>query len=346
MVGLYYALGGGLGHGMRALALARELARTMGGQHVLLVNSPFAGTLRAAVDRVEIALRTLPPTASAAESGAWVLGQRDELQPDLLVVDTFPRGLGGELAEWLPGWSAGLKVLVSRVLPESYVRQFQLASFSRDTFDMVFAPGEPSWWNANEPVVTRTSPWLVRHADELLAPEDAAQRLGCERHERCVLVVGSGTLDECREWIDWFRDLLSRWPAAGPPLRLALPNEIANLEGLPAGVIVRHVPLVELLTGAAAVVGNAGYHLVQETRWLGAPGRFLARRRLYDEQGGRLRDDERAASLAELATRLLHEFGRPAVPPPLPQSRMISGTIAAVQAISCRLKEILPRQGR
>jgi len=346
MIGLYYALGGGLGHGMRALSLARELARTMGGQHILLVNSPFAGTLRAAVDRVEVTVRTLRPTASAAESGAWVLSQRDELQPDLFVVDTFPRGLGGELAEWLPGWRAGLKVLVSRVLPESYVRQFQLASFSRDTFDMIFAPGEPSWWNADEAVVTRTGPWLVRHADELLAPEDAAQRLGCARHERCVLVVGSGTRDECREWIDWFRDLLSRWPAAGPPLRLALPNEIANLDGLPTGVIVRHVPLVELLTGAAAVVGNAGYHLVQETRWLGVPGRFLARRRLYDEQGGRLRDDERATSLAGLATRLLHEFARLAVPPLLPRPWLTSGTTAAAQAISCRLTEIFPRRGR
>ena len=38
---LYHALGGGLGHATRALALARQLVNVVGGDHQLHINTPF-----------------------------------------------------------------------------------------------------------------------------------------------------------------------------------------------------------------------------------------------------------------------------------------------------------------
>lgn len=308
MIGLYYALGGGLGHGMRGLALARELARIRGGRHVVLVNTPFHETLRVVAARdAGVELRALSPEASPNEAGDWVARQRDELRPDLLVVDTFPRGLGGELAARLPSWRDSLNVLVSRTLPDDYVRRFGLVEFVRATFELVFAPGEASPFESESWPAMRTGPWLVRRADELLAPVEAAQRLGCAAHERCVLVVGSGTADECREWMGWFRALLSDWPRTAPPLRLALPLEIPTPDDLAAAVVVRHAPLVEVLPGVAAVLGNAGYHLTHETRWLGIPARLVARRRLYDDQVARVGAGDESEGVVEQLAALTRQ---------------------------------------
>lgn len=336
MVGLYYALGGGLGHGMRALALARELARLGDGRHVVLSNSPFAASLQAAARGANVELRTLPPATVAAEAGRWFARQCAELQPDLVVVDTFPRGLGGELADWLATWRRGLKVLVGRVLPEAYVRQFQLADLVRASFDLVVVPGEPSWPEMAGLDIVRTGPWLVRRAEELLTPTEAAVRLGCAPHERCVLVVGSGTADECREWLGWFRELAAQWPASGRPLRLALPREVDVPPDVPHPMIVRHAPLLEVLPGAAAVVGNAGYHLVHEVRWLGLRGRFLARHRLYDDQKQRLRDDERAANWDELSAQVLRDLAASAPPMPSVGPAENHGAVAAAREIARR----------
>jgi len=44
---LYHAVGGGLGHGLRALALARQLFRRLGGRHRIVVNTSFSPALAA-----------------------------------------------------------------------------------------------------------------------------------------------------------------------------------------------------------------------------------------------------------------------------------------------------------
>src|SRR5438552_152840 len=46
---LYHAFGGGLGHAVRTLALARQMVRLVGGRHRMLVNTPFAQTIASAI---------------------------------------------------------------------------------------------------------------------------------------------------------------------------------------------------------------------------------------------------------------------------------------------------------
>ena len=100
---LYYALGGGLGHGVRSLALARQLQRQIGGQHRLLWNSSFAPTLQCALNyESELEASILSANAPPHHAGEFLAAEVRSFQPDLLVVDTFPRGLGGELVQILP----------------------------------------------------------------------------------------------------------------------------------------------------------------------------------------------------------------------------------------------------
>jgi hypothetical protein len=142
---LYHALGGGLGHATRALAVARRLAPLVGGAHRLHVNTPFAPAIRSAVEREPgLALHAFPPAATAAEVAGDTLAFVRDWRPDLLVVDTFPRGVGGELAGVLEAWSDCPRALISRGLPAGYVHRFGLIDFVRRHYDLILAPGEPS----------------------------------------------------------------------------------------------------------------------------------------------------------------------------------------------------------
>ena len=76
---------------------------------------------------------------------------------------------------------------------------------------------------------------------------------------------------------------------------------------------MRHFPLVELLRGVRLVIGNAGYHLVHEARAAGAAGVFVARPRQYDDQAGRLSEEERAGD--NLLQSVLRRLQQEAPPP-------------------------------
>ncbi|HND53601.1 MAG TPA: hypothetical protein PLV92_14430, partial [Pirellulaceae bacterium] len=128
---LYYALGGGLGHVTRACALARQLARLRPGRHRVVSNTPWPDAARrlfAAEPRLELVL--LPPERSVAETQDALVEATRDASFDLLVVDTFPRGLGGELArlgrEFQDRLGVRRRVLVSRGLPAEYVSQWRL----------------------------------------------------------------------------------------------------------------------------------------------------------------------------------------------------------------------------
>src|SRR5262245_47313991 len=107
---------------MRSLALARQCARRISGQHLLLLNSPFAPTLKRLIDpETNLLARILPAHSRPPEAGEFIRQVFREFQPDLFVVDTFPRGLGGELAARFAEKVTCKRVLISRHLPEAYV---------------------------------------------------------------------------------------------------------------------------------------------------------------------------------------------------------------------------------
>lgn len=290
-----YALGGGLGHLTRAAALARAAVARGHGVEVL-TNSPFAAGLpleallgpRATVHRLDA---RLDKAATVAAVTAWL----QDAPPDVLVVDTFPRGLLGELVALLPTVRAP-RVLVHRDLNPVYVERFDVAR-AVEAFDLLVVPGEDAPF-MHHPRAVRTAPWLLLDADALLPREEARRRLGLEDTDPrpLVAVMGCGRPEEVAE----AGDTAARLRVAlegGAEVRWLVPS---------AGGAGRAVwPALAVLRGVDVLVGAGGYNTVQEARATGTPLVAWAHPRLYDRQAVRLRDSERVVDAADLEARVV-----------------------------------------
>ncbi|WP_223641057.1 glycosyltransferase [Corallococcus sp. EGB] len=289
-----YALGGGLGHLTRAAGLARA-AVARGHRVELLTNSPFAPGLPlesflgsgATVHRLDA---HGDKAATVAAVAAWLA----QAPPDVLVVDTFPRGLAGELVALLPAVRAP-RVLVHRDLNPVYVERFHVAR-AVDAFDLLVVPGEDAPF-AHHPRAVRTAPWLLLDADALLPREEARRRLGLEAEDArpLVAVMGCGRPEEVAEA-----------GATADRLRAAFEGRAAVRWLVPmardSGQAVW--PALELMRGVDVLVGAGGYNTVQETRATGTPLVAWARPRLYDRQALRLTAAERVEDAGTLEAKV------------------------------------------
>ncbi len=154
---LLYALGGGMGHLTRAVALGRA-ARHRGHRVELVTNSTFAPRLPLEAQLSEGSVHRLDARLDKHAVREALERLLHTVRPEVLVVDTFPRGLGGELAPLLPGVKAR-KVLVHRDLHPDYVERFELERFL-EPFERLLIPGEPAPF-AHHPRAVRT-PSLAR----------------------------------------------------------------------------------------------------------------------------------------------------------------------------------------
>ena len=168
---LIYALGGGWGHLTRAIALARAAATDT--RVRIVSNSPYARIAAASLPGLEITI--LDADAPAEQTRAAVLAQIAEARPTCLIVDTFPRGIGGELAGPL-GKLDARKVLVHRDLNPRYVESAHLREFVASQYDLVVVPGAGEGSEFGDlPAAVVTDPWLVRTPGEL--PDRTQARL-------------------------------------------------------------------------------------------------------------------------------------------------------------------------
>lgn len=288
---VYYALGNGLGHVARTVALARHYARIAAGPHTVLANTRFVETAAALVAleprlRLQLLPAELTPQAARREVPRWL----DRERPSLLVVDTFPRGLVGELAPWFAsGCSVPVRqrVLVSRQLPVDYVDRFGLRDFTDRNYARVIIPGESSPLESL-PQARRTEPFLLRNFAELPDRRRAAELLRVAADTGAIVLAASGSFEEVGCWREWSESLAGRWPDDLPPLRMALPRETRLATSSFDVRLVGHLPLLEGLPAARLVLGAAGYNLTAETRALGIPALQLPAKRKYDDQSSRL----------------------------------------------------------
>jgi UDP:flavonoid glycosyltransferase YjiC (YdhE family) len=308
-VWLVYALGSGWGHLTRAVALARIAGRARAVR--ILTNSPYADIVRAALPELDLRV---------VESGAAVMREIGECRPACLIVDTFPRGIVGELAGLLPEFGGG-KVLVHRDLNPRYVASRQLREFVGAHYDLVIVPGagEGSQFGYL-PAACGTAPWLVRACNEIPAP------LG----DPYVLVCAGGNPAE----LAWYGAVTSRIQGRAPVRCVAAERP----PGCPEGCWVRYWPAMDLIAGASAVVGGAGYNTVQECLALRAPLIARAWERKYDRQALRaertgvrlVREPEEAAEAAVEAMRAW----------PWPRPLFHNGAAEAVERIGFELSAI------
>ncbi len=303
---LVYALGGGLGHLTRSLALARAAVRA-GHQVRILSNSSAAHRLPLGGDEwAGIRVETPPAGCVAREDIAgWVGGVLGAGDYEVFVVDTFPRGLAGELFELLDGIKA-VRILVHRDLTTRYVEQFGLREVVR-LYHGVLVPGEPAPMD-DVPHAIHTAPWLLLDAAELPDRCTVRMKLGVQDAGKSLVgVVRSGRPDE--------EALAGRVLARLRQVSKARILEFRPFDPVPSeppdSDTVTVWPLLRVMPGLDVLVGAGGYNTVQEARAIGVPYFGFAHRRLYDRQDRRLRPGERVWDEDDAVARVLERLGRP-----------------------------------
>lgn len=275
---LIYALGGGWGHLNRAIALGRQAAPQ---HHVrILTNSPYAPWVETQLHQIafspsvvsNLSLQILP-TASFAETRRQVQGMIQNKNYERLIVDTFPRGLGGELVDCLPSLSSIPKILIHRDIDPTYVQAKQVGQFVEDYYDTILIPGEGDNVPFTElPQAVHTAPWVMLNAQELPPPVLPTKK-------PTLIVVAAGNLEEMAFWGQLMVQLQATFSEANyrclahtcPP-------------GCPPQLWIQQWPGLPVLHQADVVLGGAGYNTVFECHALGKPLIAFAWPRQYDRQ--------------------------------------------------------------
>lgn len=324
-----YALGGGWGHLNRAIALGRLAAR----QHPvqILTNSAYASSVIKHCQRrdrpSQLQFQVLPTGLDLATAHrqiqAWLLSQ----DCGCLIVDTFPRGLVGELATLLPQMQSVYRVLVHRDLNPDYVAAKSLTAFVSQHYDAILIPGDGTDLPlAGLKRVWQTQPWLVRNPEDLPTPAAMRSRFQLTTQAPLVLVCAAGQPIELAFWGYFTAQLTQAFPQA--IVRCLAPT---CPPGCPPLQWICHWPGIELLQVANVVVGGAGYNTVKECHALGVPLVTFAFPRRYDRQRKRAEaygdwvPDETAAIAA--VQHHLMQARSPRSRPPV----YTNGAIAAVQ---------------
>ena len=288
-----YALGGGLGHLHRSLALGRAAA-SMGHSIHILTNSRFASHIPWQKELgAKGNLTAIPSTLKREETIGITADWIEQIDYDRLVVDTFPRGLGGELANILPIIDRP-RILVHRNLNQDYVENYNLEK-ALGHFDRIILPGETAPF-ANNKRSRMTEPWLIRDADELVDAESARLSLGMNpSDQRPLMIVCSSGLSGEEEASLHLKDQLSghldHWC-----VKLTSP--------IPGKGDLSPWPLLTLMNGIDALVGSGGYNTVNEARATGTPLFAKPLPRIYDRQTTRLREIERFENFEQLLPRI------------------------------------------
>lgn len=270
---LFYALGGGLGHVTRSLALARELIKLDVESTIVSNSDRLPHVAMTLPDGVRLQL--LPSETSPSQSRTFFETELNS-QPAALIVDTFPRGIGGELVGLFDSFPDTRRVLVSRTLPESYLNAFVIRAFVREQYGLILSPGGESPFERLDQCL-EIPPMLLRNAAEIMNRCEARKELSCCAG-RLVLLVASGRQEEVDLMVWLWRELKSRQTDDQIEFKIAAAGDVKDVD------CVEHWPLLEVLPAADLVVGGAGYHLHQETTACRVNRLLFPFARKYDDQ--------------------------------------------------------------
>jgi hypothetical protein len=280
------------------MALARA-AWFRGHRVTLLTNSPFAGTLPLQYELPSPSeVKVLDASGDEGEASARIRSHANEADVSVLVVDTFPCGLRGELSDLVPRFK-GTKIWIHRDIHPDYVKEKNLHDFA-SVYDRLILPGESAPLE-HLPHASMTAPWLIRNRNELLSREEALRFMGLKGTEPLPVtaVMGTGKPEEIR---------------AASDLACLLRDELMGRcrvvffsvwkEEISWNDPICFWPMLTLMEGIDVVVGSGGYNTVYEARATGTPLVALAQPRRFDRQGQRLRPDEEVMSPEAMVRRV------------------------------------------
>ena len=291
-----YAINGrGLGHLTRQLAILRQLRRACAVLDVQaecwVVTSSEGDTLarREGIPSLKMPSKAMfrdagiDPSRYLAVARGWVLNAIAGLQPDVLLVDTFPAGSFGELVSVLE--LAKRRVLVARRVREEFAS------------DPAYSALLPMFHATISPDARGTGPILLRSRHELLPRAEARAALGVTGDTQAVYVTLGGGGDmalpaQLPRLVDALRGRGLHVVVGAGPL-------YAGPERRGDGItwLSRYAP-VELFGGLDAAVSAAGYNSFHELLHAGVPTVFVPQPRIADDQEERaLRAEAAGAAL-------------------------------------------------
>ncbi|MDB4942550.1 MAG: hypothetical protein JWP97_2084, partial [Labilithrix sp.] len=297
-----YAVNGtGVGHITRLLSIARWLRRYAAvidrRLEVWFLTSSEADGLVFAEgfaafkipSKTIVAETGIDRTAYLALAKQWIWHTLGLLRPDLLVVDTFPRGSFGELLGALDLCRSTAFVYrpVKAAVAERPDFQAMLSQY-----DLVLVP------EVDAPVLTpaevqavHVGPVLGRERWELRERSDARARLGLAGSDRrCIYVSAGGGGDRGAE--EQLETVVGEL-GADPSLAVVVgTGPLYRGKPLP-GVTTLSTRSADYLLGFDAAVSAAGYNTFGELMYAGVPTVFLPQEKLADDQAERA---ERASS--------------------------------------------------
>lgn len=272
---LVYALGGGLGHLVRARAFLHTLG--LAGDAAVITASQHAADPRVlgGIEAIPVP-RELERDREACR--AWLTALLDTRRPRIFCIDAFPCGILGELAgEKLP--HAGETWHLARLLRwDEYAR---------------LATGEPSRFAVTfrlEELHDAHEAWLQGASRELrdLELEDppVPQEQPDGLPSRFWLVVHSGPPSEVEELASFAEELRdAEKSSAGLVIATSEPPE-----SLPRGaVVVNLFPANALFARAERIISAAGFNVLRQTRPFRGKQVILPLPRRFDDQFERAR---------------------------------------------------------
>lgn len=270
---IYYALGGGLGHLVRARAFLQMTELTA--QTTVLTHSEFAADPRI-VKGLNILAVPNSLQENAASFRAWLIRHIERLDAECICIDVFPAGILGELCD-LPS-NLGLEFWhIARLL-----RWEQYAPLIYGS-----APCYTRVW-CLEPLHCAHQQFLEAHSDriEYLELIDAPMPDPIDCADAFWLIVHSGPAAEVAEIIDYADEIrtienrdIELWVASKqPPDKLPAATRI--LDAFPAQIY---------FAAAERIFSAAGFNVMRQTRTHRQKQVVLPMPRRYDDQFERAR---------------------------------------------------------
>lgn len=277
---LYYAMGGGLGHLVRARAMAHTL-----GWHDMTVftASPYAADPRVlgGFARVQV-----PPELAAArtEYGELLYDTIDRIQPSEIVVDTFAVGILGELPSLITGPAVPLLHVARYVKPELLPPPHRSPLIHFDTTYVV------------EPLAGEHVEFVTALSSEVIPLEliDPPAHILADQHARIEahapagtplwLVVHSEPHEETEQLVQYAREM-AMIEGIAPRFVVATPEADAFAREPDDDILAIDLfPASALFARADRIITACGFNAMRQAAPFGDRHRFLPFARRYDDQ--------------------------------------------------------------
>jgi predicted glycosyltransferase len=300
---LYGVNGSGVGHLVRLASIARWMRRlclalrvtpeitflTTSEADALLFHEGFPSFKLPSKTAIEAAGHD--KLAYIALAKQWIWHSLGLLRPDLLVVDTFPRGAFGELLGALDLVRA--RAFVYRPMSDAFARRPDFQAML-PLYDLVAVPDDAGACELPVPpeAVSRlryTGPIVSRERVELLSRDEARRRLGVGEGRTVVYASAGGGGDENAEkqlgavFAAFAEDPSVHLVVGAGPLYRGRPRYGERVSWVTGLGVAEHARAFDVAISAA------GYNSFFEWMHLGVPSVFLPQPKVADEQDVRAR---------------------------------------------------------